>query len=563
MNLRRFANRNRKDQDFVEEIESHLAHEEDANLERGLSPEEARRQAHVRFGNARSVREQEWRYRSLVWVEDLRRDFSFSLRSLAKAPAFAIIAVLVIAVGIGVNTAVFSVIDTVLLKPLTYPDPDRLVSLVNTSPQGNFAAASIPRFNIWRQQASIFQEVAAFDWGGAGLNITGSDHPQQVQGIHVSADYFAMFGAPVIAGRTFTIAEDSPNGGHVVVLNYGLWKSRYGADPGIVGRTIQLDGQPFLVIGVIGPGFVTDTPADLWVPFQFDLNSKDMVVFFTVAARLRPGVTLSQANAQLRFCPPINSVDCTATTRCRPGGFGIASLQSELIGDTRSRLLVLWGAVAFVLLIACANVANLLLARAAARKREFATRAALGAGRGQIIRQLLVESLTVSLTGGVIGLGLGFAGVRMLLKINSGDLPRVGEDGAGVTLDHNVLLFTLGISLLTGLIFGLVPAISASRANLATALNENGTHASFGVRSGKLRSVLVIAEMALTVVLVIGAALLIRTFMNLQAVDPGFAMHRVMSMSMSVSGNRFQTTAPVAQVIREGERSAPHSSRHS
>jgi predicted permease len=210
------------------------------------------------------------------------------------------------------------------------------------------------------------------------------------------------------------------------------------------------------------------------------------------------------------------------------------------------------GAVAFVLLIACANVANLLLARGAARKREFATRAALGAGRSQIIRQLLVESLTLSLSGGLIGLGLGFAGVRLLLRINPGDIPRIGEDGSGIALDLNILLFTLGISLLTGIIFGLVPAISASRLNLAAALNENGSRSGISVRSGKLRSVLVIGEMALTVVLVIGAALLIRTFMNLMSVDPGFAMHNVISMSMSVSGDRFQTTAPVAQVIREG-----------
>ena len=552
MNLRRFAGRNRKDQDFAEEIESHLAHEEDANIALGLSPEEARRQAHMRFGNARVLREQEWRYRSMAWVEDLKRDFGFAMRSLGKAPAFTVIAVLVIAVGISVNTAVFTVIDNVLLKPLTYPEPQQLVSLVNTGPRGNFPGASIPRFSLWRQQTSIFQQVAAIDFGGAGLNLTGGDHPQQVQGLHVSADYFAMFGGPVIAGRTFTAAEDSPHGGHVVVLSNALWKSRYGGDPGIVGRTIQLDGTPYLVIGVIGPGFVTDTPADLWVPFQFDLNSKDAVFFFTVVARLRAGVTVPQANAQLRLTADEFRRLYGNDSLPREGGFGVESLQSEMIGDTGSRLLVLWCAVAFVLLIACANVANLLLARAAARKREFATRAALGAGRGQIIRQLLVESLTLSLTGGFIGLGLGFAGVRMLLRINSGDIPRIGEDGAGITLDLNIVLFTLGVSILTGLIFGLAPAISASRANLATALNENGTHASLGVRSGKLRSALVIAEMALTVVLVVGAGLLIRTFMNLQAVDPGFAMHNVISMSMSISGDRFQTTAPVAQVIREG-----------
>jgi putative ABC transport system permease protein len=552
MNLRRFSNRTRKDKDFAGEIESHLAHEEDANLARGLSPEEARRQALLRFGNPWTVREREWHYRSLPWISDLKRDFSFAVRALAKTPGFTAIAVLVIAVGIGVNTAVFSVINAVLLKPLTYPNPQELVSLTNTSPQGSFPGASIPKFSLWRQQTSIFQQVAAYDFGGAGLNITESDHPQQVQGVHVSADYFAMLGAAVIAGRTFTAEEDSPNGGHVTVLSYGLSESRYGGNPNIVGSTIQLDGQPHLVVGIIGPGFVTDTPTDLWVPFQFDLNSKDMANFFTVAARLKPGVTIPQANAQQRLVTDQFRRLYGDDALPRDGGFGLVSLQQLMIGDTGSRLLVLFGAVSFVLLIACANVANLLLARAAARKREFATRAALGAGRGQIVRQLLVESLTLSLTGGLIGLGLGFAGVRLLLRMNPGDIPRIGEDGSRITLDLHILLFTLGISILTGIVFGLVPAITASRANLAAALNENGSHASIGVRSGKLRSALVIAEMALTVVLVVGAALLIRTFMKLESVDPGFAMHNVISMSMSVSGDRFQKTAPVAQIIQEG-----------
>src|SRR5579859_4287588 len=405
MMMQRFTGRTRKDQDFAEEIESHLAHEEDTNRARGITPDESRRQARLRFGNLRTIREREWRYRSLAWMEDLRRDFSFALRSLRKTLGLATIAVLVIAVGIGVNTAVFSVTDAVLLKPLTYPDPQELVSLVNTSPRGSFPGASIPRFSLWRQQTGIFQQVAAFDFGGAGLNITGSDHPQQVQGIHVSADYFPMFGAPVIAGRTFTAEEDSPHGGRVTVLSYGLWKSRYGGDPKIVGSTIQLDGQPYLVVGVVGPGFVTDTPADLWVPFQFDLNSKDMVFFFRVAARLRTGVTVPQADAQLRLVADQFRRMYGDDALPRDGGFGVVSLQQTTIGDTRPRLLVLLGAVAFVLLIACANIANLLLARAAARKREFATRASLGAGRGQIIRQLLVESLTLSLSGGLIGLG--------------------------------------------------------------------------------------------------------------------------------------------------------------
>ena len=292
--------------------------------------------------------------------------------------------------------------------------------------------------------------------------------------------------------------------------------------------------------------------ADLWVPFQFDLNSQDMAHYFTVAARLRSGVTAAQVHARLRLAADEYRRLYGQNSLPPHGGFDVVSLQQATIGDTRFPLLVLSGAVGFVLLVACANVANLLLARASARRREFATRAALGAGRNQIIRQLLTESLTLSLAGGLLGLVFGYGGVRLLLSINPGNIPRIGEDGSAVTLDLHTLLFTLGVSILTGILFGLVPAISASQANLAAMLNENGSHSGVGLRSGKLRSALVIGEMALTLMLVIGAALLIRTFLKLQAVDPGLATHNVISMAMSMSGDRFQQTAPVAQVIRAG-----------
>jgi predicted permease len=552
MNVRRFVDKARKDRELAEEIASHLAHEQDASIACGVDPEEARRRARVHFGNPRVLREFVWRYRSVAWFDDLWRDVQFGLRSLAKTPKFAVIAILLIAVAIGVNTAVFSVVDTVLLRPLTYPNPEQLVELRNVSPQGSFAGANIPKFNVWHQQSSVFQQVAAYDWGGAGLNITGGDHPQQVQGMHVSADYFAMFGAPVVAGRTFTAEEDSPHGPHATVLSYGLWASRYGANPNVIGSTLQLDGEAYQIVGVVGRNFVTDTPADLWVPYQFDMNSQDMAHFFKVAARLKPGVALQQANAQLRLAADQYRRLYGRDALESDASFGVASLQESMIGDMGAPLLLLLGAVGFVLLIACANVANLLLARAAARKREFATRAALGAGRLQLIRQLLIESLMLSLSGGVLGLILGFVGVRLLLRMNPGNIPRIGEDGSGVTLDFNILLFTLGISLLTGILFGLLPALSAARPNLVSSLNESGSRSGMSVRSGKLRSILVVGEMSLTVVLVVGAGLLIRTFLKLQSVDPGFTMHNVISMSMSVSGSRFQKTAPVAQVVREG-----------
>ncbi len=552
MPMRRFMHRARKDEDLAAEIESHLAHQQDANAARGLAPEEARRQARLRFGNPRSTRERVWRYRSVGWVDDTVRDLRFALRSLVRTPGFTIVAVLVIAVGIGVNTAVFSVIDAVLLKPLTYPDPQSLVQLELISSHGSFPAASIPEFNLWRQQTGIFEQIAGYDFGGAGMNLTGGDHPEQVQAVHVTQGYFALFGAPTIAGRTFTAAEDLPNGGHVAVLSYGLWQRRYGGNSKIVGTTIQLDGQPYLVVGVIGRGFVTDAPVDLWVPSQFDPNSREMVVTFEAAARLRPGVTVPQANAQLRLAADEFRRNYGSHSLPPGGGFGVVSLEESMIGNTRFPLLVLLGAVGFVLLIACANVANLLLARASVRRRELATRAAMGAGRGQIIRQLLTESLVLSLAGGVLGLVLGFLGVRLLLSVNPGNIPRIGETGSGVTLDLNVLLFTLGVAVLTGILFGVAPAIAASRPNLAATLNESSSRSGMSFRQSKVRSLLVVSEMALALVLVIGAALLVRTFLNLEAVDPGFSTHNVLTMTMSISGSRFQTTAPVAQLIRDG-----------
>ena len=552
MNIRRFLHRVRKDEDLAEEIESHLAHAQDANAARGLPPQEARRQARLHFGNPHAMRERVWRYRSFPMMEDAWRDLRFAVRSLARTPGFTLIALLVIAVGIGVNTAVFSVVNAVLLKPLTYPDPQTLVQLVATGDFGPDPVASIPEYNIWQQQSAIFQQVAAYDLGGAGLNLTGGDHPQQVLGIRVTRGYFALFGAPVIAGRTFTAAEDSPNGGHVAVLSYGLWKRRFGGKPNMVGSTIQVDGQPWLVVGVIGRNFVTDTPADLWIPFQFDLSSRVMVHGFNVAARLKQGVTVAAANAQLALATDEFRRAYGSDSLPSHGGFGVVSLQESLIGNTRFPLLVLLGAVGFVLLIACANVANLLLARASVRKRELATRAALGAGRGQIIRQLLTESLALSMVGGGLGLAVGFTSVRLLLSLSPGDIPRVGENGSAVGLDYRVLLFTLSISLLTGILFGLVPAIAASRPNLTAALNENSSRSGMGLRHGKIRALLVVSEIALALVLVIGAALLIRTFLKLEDVNPGFTTHNVLTAATSIGGSRFQKTEPVAQMVRDG-----------
>ena len=484
-------------------------------------------------------------------AETIWRDLCYAWRSLRKAPGFTIVAVLVIALGIGVNTAVFSVVNTVLLQPLPYPDPQSLMRLVLFTPQRTLDGASVPEFNLWRQQTAVLLEVAGYDVGGAGMNLAGGDYPLQVQAVHVTHDYFTLFGAPVIAGRTFTAEEDRPHGGNVVVLSYSLWKQRFGGDFNIVGRTIRLDSTPYLVVGITGGSFITGNPVDLWIPYQFDLNTHDMAHYFGVAARLQPGITIEQANAQLKLASDQFRREMPNAIG-RQNYYGVVPLKDWMIGDTRTPLLVLLGAVGLVLLIACANAANLLLARASGRKREFATRVALGAGRWHVIRQLLAESLLLSVSGGLLGLFLGYASVRLLLTVNVGGLPRLGEDGSAVALDMRVLLFTLSASVLTGILFGLAPAVTASRANLLASLNDSGSRTGTGFRGANFRSILVVTEIALALVLVIGSTLLIRTYIKLQAVDPGFDTHNTLTMAMSISGSRFQTSAPVAQIIRQG-----------
>ncbi len=487
------------------------------------------------------------------FVENLVGDLKHAVRVLWRSPAFAATAIAALALGIGANTAIFSVVNAVLLQPLSYPQPDRLVALMRHFPDGDGNSTSIPKFMVWREQTQLFQAVAAYDFAGPGINLTGGDRPQQVKGIHASADYFAVFGAPVAVGRTYTLEEDRPGGPHVVVISNGLWRSQYGADPALVGKTIAVSGDPYVVIGVLGPTFKTDPVADIWLPLQADPNSTNQGHYLLCAARMRPGVTIDQAKAAMKlsaeefrrkFPGPLMDSKESATA---------VPLRDTVVRDVRTALLILLGAVGFVLLIACANVANLLLARATLRKREIAIRSALGAGRRRIVYQLLTESVLLSLVGGVLGLALGYFGVRGLLAINPVDIPRLGEHGSAVSLDWRVLAFTLGVALLTGILFGLIPAFSASRTDLSVTHREGSSRTGSGSRQNKARSILVVTEMALALILLVGAALLIRTFATLRSVKPGFDAHNVLTMEMSLSGTRFEKTAGVAQSVREVE----------
>jgi len=482
-------------------------------------------------------------------VGNLWNDIKHSLHMFIKNPGFTLAATAALALGIGTNTAIFTVVNAVLLKPLSYPDADRIVQFLSAYPDGSGAAASITKFHIWQQQTAVFQEVAAYDFGGPGFNMTG-DRPEQVHGLHVTEGYFRLFGAPVMLGRTFTRQEDLPNGGKVVVLSYGLWQRKFGGNRNIAGSSLSLGNEPYTVVGVLAPSFQTDPASDLWLPFQFEPNSTNQGHYFLSAGLLKPGVTLVQANAQMKlaaaqFHRTYPDVDPKMS-------FAVQPLRDTIVSGVRSSLFVLLGAVGMVLLIACANVANLLLVRATGRKREFAIRSALGAGRSRIIRQLLTESVLLSVTGGILGLILGFAGVRALLAVSPAGLPRIGENGAAVGLDWRVLCFTLAVSLLTGILFGLFPAVSASRADLNSSLKESSSRSGTGFRQSKARSLLVISEVSLALVLLIGAALLIRTFLALRSVNPGFDPHHVLTLEMSLTGDRFQKTAGVAQLSRDG-----------
>jgi len=466
-----------------------------------------------------------------------------------KNPGFTLAALVALTLGIGANTAVFTVVNAVLLKPLGYPNADRMVNFLFSATGIAQNLHCVAEYHLFQRQTHLFREVVAFDNAGPGFNLT-SGRPEQVSGIHVTEGYFRMYGAPVLLGRTFTPQEDSPHGGKVVVLSYGLWQRRFGGDRAIAGQSISLGNEPYTVVGVIGKEFVGDVPADLWLPFQIDPASNDANVSFYVTGLLQPGVTVEQANAQLQAVAP--EFRREFPNLAWVSHFRVGPLLDSIVGDARNSLLILLGAVGFVLLIACANVANLLLAQATVRRREFAIRSALGASRARILRQLLTETVLLSAGGGILGTAVGFAGVRTLLAVSPAGLPRIGENGTAIGIDWRVLGFTLAVSLLTGVLFGLVPAFSASCSDLISTLKESDNGSGAGFRQGKARTILVLSEIAMALVLLIGAALLIRTWLALHAIHPGFDAHHVLTMEMSLNGPRYQKTAGIAQLLRDG-----------
>ena len=484
-------------------------------------------------------------------MDTFLRDLKQSLRMFRQSPSFTITALAALAFGIGANTAIFSVVNAVLFKPLPYPDPQNLVLMMIQSPQGSGGACSPAKFIHYRAQTDVVQDVSAF--ASSVMNFTGGDVPQQIVAGRVSVDYFRLLGAPVSLGRSFTQEEDLPNGPKAVVLSHGFWSKRFASSPDIIGKTISLSGDPYTVVGVMDKGFDVsefgDAP-DAWIAFQLDPLSTDQGHYFRAAGRLNPGVTLDQAKARLK----VSGVDFRAKYAGALGpeqSFTVERFGEVLVRDVKQTLLVLMGAVFFVLLIACVNVANLLLVRATGRKREIAIRFALGASRGRVMRQLLTESVLLSLIGGALGLLLGMFAIKALLAVNTAGLPRIGENGGVVDVDWRVVIFTVAASIVTGIVFGLIPALQGSHADLGLALKEGGRTGTGG-RGNRVRSVLVVTEVALALVLLVGSALLIRTSMALRAVDAGFDASNVLTMRMSLTGERFLKASSVNQIIRDG-----------
>jgi putative ABC transport system permease protein len=477
-------------------------------------------------------------------METLMQDLRYGFRSLLKSKGFTLVAVAALALGIGANSAIFSVVNAVLLRPLPFASPEQLLSVQGRNERDGslFDEHSYPNFADLRDQSQSFAHVAAYN--STTAFITGGDEPERVRGILASADLFPLLGVQPALGRAFTREEDKPGTQRTVVISYGLWQRRFGGDPKIVGREIPLGSAPSLVLGVMPQNFkypLGGETYDFWMPLSNATPAGDLSgrgsVFLPVVARLKEGVTIAQAQAEADTIASRLAMQYPATNTAQ--GYALKPMHENLVGDLRPALLVLLGAVGCVLLIACVNVANLLLARAAGRQREMSIRTALGASRWRIVRQLLTESLLLALLGGALGLLIAMWGVDLLLAASPADLPRQSE----IALDGRAIAFTVAMTLVTGFIFGLAPALRASKTDLNDALKDGGRGSGEGGGRNKLRGALVVAEVAMSLVLLMGAGLLVQSFLRLLNVSPGFNPERVMTLDLVMGRKTYPDAA--------------------
>jgi len=539
-------------QDIDEELRAHIEMETEANRELGMEPEDARRAAMKSFGNVGSFRDLAYEIRGGGFMETLWQDLRYSTRMLLKNPGFTLIAVLTLGLGIGANTGIFSIVNAVLLRPFPYQATEQLVipGESNTGTRGN-TSLSYPNFADWKDDRNIFAGVSAVR-SNENYNIMGSGDPERLIGRLVSAGFLGTLGVAPLLGRDFLADDDRQGATPTVILSYGLWSRRFGGDQNIVGKQITLNNLSYTVVGVTPQSFQYGLDADVTVPIglsaeRFKARGADPGI--AAVARLKPNMSLEQAETALNVIyarMEQQYPESNTGRRCY-----LTPLHESFVGDVRQPLLILLGAVGLVLLIACANVANLLLVRASTRRREMSVRVALGANRWRIIRQLLTESFVLSLIGAALGILVAHWGTSFIVTQLPDGIPRLNE----ANVDVRVLAFTLGVSLLTGLLFGLAPALQASRLNLTDALKE-GDRGSFGARQ-YLRSVLVVCEVALTLTLLVGAGLLLQSFRRVLQVDPGFKAQNLLTMQVSVNNPDGNQIASFFNQLQENVRRMP------
>jgi len=539
------------DRELREEIGYHLAREIERHVANGVSPDEARRLAIAHFGGVERVREEHRDVRRVSWLEDLAADVRFALRALRRSPSLSAAAIITLALGIGANVAIFSAVNAVVLQPLPFPAQNRLMMITEENPEKHWHLQTTAPANLldWRAGVSDFADVTGHVDGLGRTTLVGRGEPQVLMGSYVMGNFFSTLGAHAATGRTFTFDETWLSGSHLVVLSDKGWREHFGADSTIVGKSVTIGGQSVQVIGVMPPGF--DYPqegVDTWQPIEWDKTKTGDVGFrrahyMRAVARLKPGATEAHANAQLQAVVARLKTEYPETNKYM--GALMMPLHDYLIGDTRLPLLVLLTSVAFLLLIACANVGNLLLVQAAGREREVSLRLALGAGRGRLVRQALTESLVLSVVGGACGLAAGWAGTRLLVRLQPANMLRVHDFG----VDGSVLAYIVAITLGSALIFGTAPALWTRRRSPADSLKDGGRGTAHGARVKRWGNALVVSEVALALIMSVGAGLLVRSFDAVSRVDPGFDPHGVQATAVELN-TRFDSAAKIDAFMR-------------
>jgi predicted permease len=535
---RNLLHKNRVEQEFTEEIQTYLEMLIEAKITQGLKPEEARREALIELGGMEQVKESVREVRMGYFLETMWQDLRYGMRVLVKSPVFTTVAVVSLALGIGANTAIFSVVNGLLLRPLPYPDSERIAHVWHTPPRESFPG--MDRFSVspanyldWKNQSHTFEQMAAY--GDAGFSLSAGDDPMPVPGAAVSSEFFSVLRSNASQGRTFLPEEEQPGRNQVVVLSHGLWQRAFGANPNLIGQTLTLNSHSFTVIGIMPAGFRFPQEAELWVPLAWDDTERQTrsIHDYGVIARLKPNVSLAQAQAEMSAIS--SRLEQQYPEDNKGWGAVVIPLQEDLVGDIRPALLVLFSAVGFVLLIACANVANLMLARGANRQKEIAIRIALGAARSRIVRQLLTESVLLAVVGGLLGLLLAGWGIELLVRLSSGSLPNHSE----IDIDKWALGFTLLVSFSAGIGAGIAPAFQFSSSETSETLKQGTGRTGGSSVKQRTRKALVISEVALSMILLVGAGLMIRSFWKLQRVDPGFDTTNALTMSVYLSSTKY------------------------